>query len=146
MSRGRNLGGCVTILILVITVFFFFSLRFAVGQGGKPKAFKPKVLQKQSEPVSLFSTLDHGNVYISPPVVTIRYGQDVLRLDQGGTGSIQIPEESHLIDSQGRVSVTIEYTLKNRGAKAFRFNIDLLYARNHVERKPEEIEKEIMHG
>ena len=57
----------------------------------------------------------------------IRYGQNVLTLPQGGSGVINIPENSNLLDSQWKVTVTVEYTLKNTTTKRFSFNSLLRY-------------------
>lgn len=104
--------------------------------------FAQKKLKKITPPVKpapppvtprpIFSRIDWGDVEMSPAVLTIRYGQDVIRLNQGGNGFIQISEGSPLIDSQGKVSVTVEYTLRNKTTKNFKFKVLLRYGSDWI--------------
>jgi hypothetical protein len=116
--------------------FFVFSILLITAYGSTAMAatttVKPKPLSPQTvKPVGVqqiqFSRLDHGNVIASPAVLKIQYGQNILNLTLGQNGVINIPEGSDLIDSQGKVTVTIEYTLKNTTTKRFSFNSLLRY-------------------
>jgi hypothetical protein len=137
MSRDRKSVWPICIMILISCAFFYFQPIVARAQETAPTAMKPLQLKpKQVKPVQLFSTIDHGDVELAPPMITIRYGQSVLTLNQGGNGTINIPENSNLLDPQGRVSMTIEYTLRNKTAKAFQFNAVLVYANTTVGTTP----------
>lgn len=84
------------------------------------------VLLKPVRPI-LFTQVDWGDVEMAPPVLTIKYGNNVLNLNNASRGDIQIPENSDLIVEAGKVEVTVELTLKNKTTKNFRFNINLNY-------------------
>ena len=75
----------------------------------------------------IFSQLDHGDVEMSPPVLNIEYGGQSLNLSNGGNGGIQIPENSSLIRPGDKVRVNVEFTLRNRRDKAFKFQVYLKY-------------------
>ncbi len=79
----------------------------------------------------IFESPDHGDVIVFPNYVVIRYNGRVLNLSQGGRGSILIPENSEAI-IRGNVSVTIQYTLKNRTSRNFRFNLGIGYGNRRV--------------
>ena len=137
MSRDRKFEWPKRILIVVFCACFYFQPAIARAQETAPTAVKPLQLKpKQVKPLQLFSTIDHGDVELAPPMITIRYGQSVLTLNQGGNGTINIPENSNLLDPQGRVSMTIEYTLRNKTSKAFQFNAILVYANTTVGSTP----------
>lgn len=78
-------------------------------------------------PSQLFyiSKIDHGDVKLDPPVLTIKYGNNVLNINNGSEGSINLPENSDLIVEAGKVEVTLEFTLKNETTKHFKFNVNL---------------------
>jgi hypothetical protein len=137
MSRDRKSEWPICIMILISCACFYFQPIVARAQETAPTAMKPLQLKpKQVKPVQLFSTIDHGDVELAPPMITIRYGQSVLTLNQGGNGTINVPENSNLLDPQGRVSMTIEYTLRNKTAKAFQFNAVLVYENTTVGTAP----------
>lgn len=73
-----------------------------------------------------YSALDHGEVVLEPLVLTIRYGENVLNLNNGSDGSIQLPENSELLEGINIV-VTMEFKLRNTTNKNFRFDIYLDY-------------------
>lgn len=74
-----------------------------------------------------FSRIDHGDVQVHFTGVSLKYGPNTLNLLQGESGTISLPEVSDLIDGQGRVPVTMEYTLINNTSKAFRFRVFVSY-------------------
>jgi hypothetical protein len=75
----------------------------------------------------IFSQLDHGDVEMSPPVLLITYGGQILNLNNGGNGGIQIPENSDLIRPGDKIRVSVKFTLRNRMNKAFKFQVYLKY-------------------
>jgi len=122
----------VYLVSIMSCAFFCFSPAIAGTPVASQKVLKTKVLTPEQLGVKplqqlQFSRIDWGDVEMSPAVLTIRYGQRVLRLNQGTTATIPIDENSDLIDSQNKVSATVEYTLRNKTAKRFRFNSIIQY-------------------
>lgn len=137
MIGKKNFRRYVYLVSIISCVFFCFSSAIAGTPVAsqkvlKPKVLKPKVLTPEQQGVKplrqlYYSRMDWGDVEMSPAVLTIRYGERVLRLNQGTTATIHIDENSDLIDSQGKVPATVEYTLRNKTAKRFRFISRILY-------------------
>lgn len=88
---------------------------------------KPVSPVRPARPTLKFSKMDTGDVELSPAQLKIIYGQSVLQLNPGNNKTINIPEDSPLVDSQGKVSVIIEFTLRNKTTKNFSFNVVVLY-------------------
>lgn len=88
-----------------------------------------------------YHQIDHGDVVTSPAVLTIRYGQNVKTINQGGTAGINIPEDCNedWFDGQAQqIIATAEYTLRNTTTKNLKFNIFLRYG-NRTIAYPDEI-------
>ncbi|NIM17685.1 MAG: hypothetical protein GTO45_37450 [Candidatus Aminicenantes bacterium] len=88
---------------------------------------KPVTPVRPARPIIKFSQLDHGDVELSPPGLKIIYGQSILQLNSGDNKTLNIPEDSPLVDSRGKVSVIIEFSLRNKTTKNFDFNVVVLY-------------------
>lgn len=88
---------------------------------------KPVTPVRPARPIIKFSKLDHGDVELSPPRLKIIYGQSILQLNSGDNKTLNIPEDSPLVDSRGKVSVIIEFSLRNKTTKNFDFNVVVLY-------------------
>jgi hypothetical protein len=88
---------------------------------------KPVTPVRPARPIIKFSKPDHGEVELSPSRLKIIYGQSILRLNPGDNKTINIPEDSPLVDSRGKVSVIIEFSLRNKTTKNFDFNVVVLY-------------------
>jgi hypothetical protein len=127
MSKKLHFQRYIFVFSIVLLAIVYGSTAMAVTTTAKPKPLSPQTIKPAGVQQIQFSRLDHGNVILLPAVLKIRYGQNVLELPQGGNGVINIPENSNLIDSQGKVTVMIEYTLKNTTAKRFSFNSLLRY-------------------
>jgi len=137
MIGKKNFRRYLYLVSIILCVFFCFSSAIAGTPVAsqkvlKPKVLKPKVLTPEQMGVKplqqlQFSRMDWGDVEMSPAVLTIRCAPRVLRLNQGTSGTIVIDENSDLIDSQNKVSTTVEYTLRNKTAKNFRFNSIIQY-------------------
>jgi len=129
MTGKKNLRRYLYLISIISCAFFCFSSAIAGTPVASQKVLKTKVLTPEQMGVKQlqYSRIDQGDVEMSPAVLTIRYGQSVLRLNQGGSGAINIPEDSNLIDSRGKISVTVEYTLRNKTAKRFSFSSRLRY-------------------
>ena len=132
MIGKKNLRRYFCLVSIMSCVFFCFSSAIAGTPVASQKVLKTKVLTPEQLGVKplqqlQYSRIDQGDVEMSPAVLIIKYGQSVLRLNQGGSGAINIPEDSNLIDSRGKISVTVEYTLRNKTAKRFSFSSRLRY-------------------
>ena len=122
MTGKKNLRRYVYLVSIISCVFFCFSSAIAGTPVASQKVLKTKVLTPEQQGVKplrqlQFSRIDWGDVEMSPAVLTIRYGESVLRLSQATNATIVIDENSDLIDSQNKVSATVEYTLRNKTAK-----------------------------
>jgi len=82
-----------------------------------------------------YHRIDHGDVVTSPAVLTIRYGQNVKTINQGGTAGIEIPEDCNedWFDRQAQqIIATADYTLRNTTTKNLKFNIFLRYGNRAI--------------
>ncbi len=82
-----------------------------------------------------YHQIDHGDVVTSPAVLTIRYGQNVKTINQGGTAGIEIPENCNedWFDRQAQqIIATADYTLRNTTTKNLKFNIFLGYGNRAI--------------
>lgn len=73
---------------------------------------------------------DHGDVEVSPRVVTIRYGQNVITIGWGETAHIEVDEycdEDWWDWGNWAVHATLEYRLKNKKTENFKFEIYLTH-------------------
>ncbi len=132
MIGKKNFRRYVSLISIILSAFFCFSLAIAGTPVASQKVLKTKVLTPEQMGVKplqqlQYSRMDWGDVEMSPAVLTIRCAPRVLSLNQATSGTIVIDENSDLIDSQNKVSATVEYTLRNKTAKNFRFNSIIQY-------------------
>jgi hypothetical protein len=92
---------------------------------------KPSQIQKPP-PMKLFGTYERGDVDVYPARLTIQYGNKVLRLSRGRTGTIDVPQNSPLLTSDNKLRVKVKYTLRNKTTKNLKFVVALLYGNQSV--------------
>ncbi|MBT8490828.1 MAG: hypothetical protein KJN62_07260, partial [Deltaproteobacteria bacterium] len=127
MSEKLHFQKYVIVFSIVLLTIVYGTTAMAATTTAKPRKLPPRAIKPVGVQQIQFSRIDHGDVVLLPASVKIRYGQNVLTLPQGGSGVINIPENSNLLDSQWKVTVTVEYTLKNTTTKRFSFNSLLRY-------------------
>jgi hypothetical protein len=97
---------------------------------------KQKKLEKATpaEPRTLALDQEYccGDVEMTPARLTIRFGQDVLYLNQGQRGLIEISEYSSLLQPGGKVSAIVSYQLRNRTNKNLRVRVILLHGGHSI--------------
>jgi hypothetical protein len=119
----------IYVLGFVVLLTGVFAVSTTLGQS-RQLQIKQKKLEKatpvEPRPLALDQEYCCGDVEMTPARLTIRFGQDVLYLNQGQRGHIEIPEGSSLIQPEG-ISAIVSYRLRNRTNKNLRFHVTLLH-------------------
>jgi hypothetical protein len=121
-EKGKLISGGA---LLIVFLLFFFAGAAYPETPTKIKPKKPLMIKEKPKPIA-FAQIDHGDVEMSPSVLTIRYDQSVLQINRGSSGTIQILEGSTVgsYDFQtGELSATVQYNLRNKTTKRFRFKV-----------------------
>jgi hypothetical protein len=118
----------VYVLGFVLLLTGVFAVSTTLGQS-RQLQIKQKQLEKatpvEPQPLALDQEYCRGDVEMTPARLTIRFGQDVLYLNQGQRGYKEILEDSSLIRPDGRVSAIVSYRLRNRTNKNLTFHVTL---------------------
>ena len=107
---------------------FTIKSRFAFKPITKPK-FKVKPNLSNMSPH--YEQFENDSIEMILQRITIYYGDQTLNINNGESKAIHLPEDSSLITGSGKISLRIEYTLRNKTNKNFRFHVAVTYG-THV--------------
>ena len=132
---------CLCLMCTIIFVIITGSMQFPIverslaqlpkKQFETPHRYpdvKPRTYPDIKAPT--FESPDLGEVDLVPNSITIRYENRSLTLNCLGRGGISVPETG--VDGQGKVPVTISFTLRNKTKRNFQFPLGLSYGGRHL--------------
>ncbi len=96
------------------------------------KKLSPGTLQ----PIT-FETYENNAIEMTPQRITIGYGSNSLIVQQGENKLINLPENSPLLNANGKLPVQVEYTLRNKTNKNYRFHVAFRYGNSFLD--PEQV-------